>query len=532
MDKASPQKTIDFHVCRKWLDPDIWLQIVSECGSDDKPDRFVERIRFYGSRSGAPAYLSELFCLEWHIQKVSNNRTKIQSDPDETTLNPSLCMVELNWKNLPGHLLHDETQKPEPGTQLVMIWQHPKDGKVLFTPATAEDLLVLKMISEQIDQREVARQGTLPVSAIDAAIERATAKGIILAPPSKIRRDIQGKQGVSCFDEPFLASPSFTLQWHVTQACELHCRHCYDRSDRSPLSLEQALGILDGMEHFCVRKHVRGQISFSGGNPLLHPDFKAIYRAAADRGFSLAILGNPTSRNLLEELVAIQVPNFFQVSLEGLPEYNDYMRGEGHFDRSLAFLDLLKELKIYSMVMLTLTKENIQQVIPLGNLLRGKTNAFFFNRLSLVGEGASLALPTKQEYIDFLKAYQKAARENPILGLKDNLFNILRHEQGKEPFGGCTGFGCGAAFNFLAVLPDGEVHACRKFPSAIGNIYSRSLEEIYDSALAERYRKGCSICIPCKLKPVCGGCLASAYSHGLNIFEQKDPFCFLTEEPR
>ena len=33
-----------------------------------------------------------------------------------------------------------------------------------------------------------------------------------------------------------------------------------------------------------------------------------------------------------------------------------------------------------------------------------------------------------------------------------------------EPFGGCTGFGCGAAFNFMAVLPDGEVHACRKVP--------------------------------------------------------------------
>jgi len=26
---------------------------------------------------------------------------------------------------------------------------------------------------------------------------------------------------------------------------------------------------------------------------------------------------------------------------------------------------------------------------------------------------------------------------------------------------------------------------------------------------------------------VCGGCLASAYSHGLDIFEKKDPYCFI-----
>jgi hypothetical protein len=54
------------------------------------------------------------------------------------------------------------------------------------------------------------------------------------------------------------------------------------------------------------------------------------------------------------------------------------------------------------------------------------------------------------------------------MGLKDNLLNLVLAEGGEAPFGGCTGNGCGAAFNFVTLLSDGEVHACRKFPSPWG----------------------------------------------------------------
>jgi selenobiotic family peptide radical SAM maturase len=184
------------------------------------------------------------------------------------------------------------------------------------------------------------------------------------------------------------------------------------------------------------------------------------------------------------------------------------------------------------MVMLTLTKDNIDHVLPLGEMLRDHTKAFFFNRLSMVGKGASLQLPSQDEYISFLEAYMAATEENPVLGLKDNLFNILRYEKGNGVFGGCTGYGCGAAFNFLAVLSDGEVHACRKFPSPIGNIFEQSIADIYDSEIARKYRAGCNACRSCTIRPVCGGCLAMAHSYGLNIFEERDPYCFMEIEQR
>jgi selenobiotic family peptide radical SAM maturase len=294
------------------------------------------------------------------------------------------------------------------------------------------------------------------------------------------------------------------------------------------LGLTDACRILDDLLDFCRRKAVHGQVSFSGGNPFLHPDFKEIYRAASDRGFSLAILGNPVQPERLREIVEIEKPVFFQVSLEGLEEHNDTIRGAGHFRRTLGFLEILREMRIYSMVMLTLTRDNMGQVVPLAGILRDRADLFTFNRLALFGEGKNLMLPSPEEFRDFLSGYIEASRGNPVMALKDNLFNILQHQKGESLFGGCAGYGCGAAFNFLALLPDGQVHACRKLPSLLGNISGNRLEEIYDSLRARHYRSGCSACSACPIRPVCGGCPAVASSLGLDPFTDKDPYCFIT----
>ena len=107
-----------------------------------------------------------------------------------------------------------------------------------------------------------------------------------------------------------------------------------------------------------------------------------------------------------------------------------------------------------------------------------------------MGEGAALALPEPDEYREFLRRYHAAMLDSPVLGLKDNLLNIVRHQEGRRLFRGCTGYGCGAAFNFFAVLPNGEAHACRKFPSPIGNLLEQSFSEVYASEAAQAYRRG------------------------------------------
>ncbi|MHB2017101.1 MAG: SPASM domain-containing protein [Candidatus Xenobia bacterium] len=188
----------------------------------------------------------------------------------------------------------------------------------------------------------------------------------------------------------------------------------------------------------------------------------------------------------------------------------------------LSFLELLREEGVYSIVMLTLTRDNIDQVLSLGEKLRGLANLFSFNRICPTGRGALLKHLTREQYKRLLEAYVEASKRNPVLGYKDNLLNLVL-EREDHRFGGCTGHGCGAAFDFVAILPDGAVHACRKFDSPIGNLNQQTLGEIYDGSEAGRYRRGIPACDGCRLRAVCGGCMGVTPT----ARETADPACFI-----
>jgi selenobiotic family peptide radical SAM maturase len=465
-------------------------------------------------------FIPDLARLELARREVAD--APLPGSVDNVMLNPSLVVLQLAWRNLPLLLAGHGT--PEPGDEIALLWKD-RGGEIHIAPASDDRLLALKMIAENLDAEQVATEGGVPVGGIDGAIDRAADEGLIITPSSLIRRE-----GEAFLTRPwpdkYLVAEIFTLQWHVTQECDLHCRHCYDRSPRETLPRAKAIEIMRELRRFCRERFVKGQVSFTGGNPFLSPDFDALYETATELGFSAAILGNPVPRERLQRVLAAARPVYFQVSLEGLAEHNDHIRGRGNFSRVLEFLDLLRELDIFSVVMLTLTRDNLRQVLPLAELLRGRASRFAFNRLSSYGDGKELAPADREEFAAFLRDYQAALEENPVLGRKDNLLNLVHLELGEEPFGGCTGYGCGAAFNFMTLLADGEVHACRKFPSPIGNVCSSSLADIYDSRSARRFRGGSAACTGCELRAVCGGCLAVTAGLGRDPFTERDPYCF------
>ncbi len=469
-------------------------------------------------------YLPDLAALEKAYHQLTTAHILFPAIVHRRIINPTVNIVEVGWQGLPEFIL-DQTNQPQEGNSLVLLFRPARRSSVRMITPTGHDLLALKLVSEGISSRKAAEDAMVTIGTIDAILAAAVQKGIILSPPSKLIRD------KSFFEDRFLETEqqtvgTFTLQWHLTQACDLNCRHCYDRSSRKNMELSQAIHVLDELYAFCEANHVQAQVSFSGGNPMLYPFFYELYREAVDRGFLVAILGNPMEEHHIERLSAIRHPEFYQVSLEGLAGHNDYIRGKGHFQRVLDFLHLLRKYRIYSMVMLTLTRANRHEVLSLAELLKGKADTFTFNRLAMVGEGAELASLEVEEFPQFLEEFLAASGLNKSLSLKDNFFNQLLNGRGQQLTGGCTGFGCGAAFNFVSVLPDGEVHACRKFPSLLGNIFTHSLCDIYAGEQAERYRTGSSDCLKCTLRPACRGCPAVAYGFGLDVFSARDPYCF------
>lgn len=511
----------NFPLCDRYLATEV-QGLLTAMAADEVPGE-LQRI---ADKGDCQAFLPDLARMELASQRVQLMENRTQPPVLKRQVNPYLELLEVGWSPL-LQLFDGRQLELLPEQQFLLFWRHPRSGSFCQAPASSSDLLAIKVVVEGLSPVAVAREHDCPVGDIDRALEQAVGKGVLLQPESTICRRPEDFTFSDQTPKKYLQAKAFTLQWHITHRCDLHCRHCYDRSRRDDVGLSQGLDILDQMRLFCLEHHVYGQVSFSGGNPFMHPDFFALYQAAHERNLNLAILGNPVSETELDKLLRIARPVFFQVSLEGLQEHNDQIRGAGNFAAVFDFLALLRKKNIYSMVMLTLTQANLDQVLPLAEMLRERVDLFTFNRLSMVGEGANLESPRPDDYRIFVQDYLRAQRSNPAMALKDSLMNIERDKQQLALFGGCTGFGCGAAFNFVSLLPDGQVHACRKFPSPIGDINRQSLRATYYSEAARAYRGGCHECDGCRLRANCGGCLAVAHGYGLDPLTQKDPACFL-----
>ncbi len=517
-----------FPNCRNRLGSTAWDGWLAALGISD-PGQVGAALRSTPMDDRMPAWTADAVDVEWQIQRLDREGEPAHSSKgDGYGINPRLALVPVQWEGICHWLGYagDSSKLPREKPGHVLIWCPPGQTQVRCRDAADEDLLALKLVAEEQDVREAARMGKVPVSKILAVLYRAVDQGILLAPESRIRR-----KALKEAPQAFTMAEVFTLQWHITQTCDLNCRHCYDRSSRQEMPLAQGLTILEDLYAFTADMGVKGHVSFTGGNPFFYPHFMPLYRAAGEMGFSTAILGNPVAPELVDRVQEIQPLSHYQISLEGLEGYNDYIRGKGHFRRAMDFLEVLASRDVYAMVMLTLNRDNMDQVLPLGERLRDRANAFTFNRLAMVGQGAQLALPSPGKFQSFLWEYRAAAVGNPVMTLKDNFFNILACEANEETGGGCTGFGCGAAFNFVSLLSDGEVHACRKLPSPLGNIKDNRLYDLYHSPAARAYREGPRACQGCDLSLQCRGCPAVANGMGLDPLEDRDPFCFYSHAP-
>jgi len=54
--------------------------------------------------------------------------------------------------------------------------------------------------------------------------------------------------------------------------------------------------------------------------------------------------------------------------------------------------------------------------------------------------------------------------------------------------------------------------------------------QIYIFTIAERYRKGAASCSGCRLRYVCGGCMAITNGADKDYFNETNSYCFMSDE--
>jgi MoaA/NifB/PqqE/SkfB family radical SAM enzyme len=132
------------------------------------------------------------------------------------------------------------------------------------------------------------------------------------------------------------------LVWHVTDSCNLRCRHCYSLSggDGSPKEMRpgEAFQFLDML---AILKPPA--LLMSGGEPLRHPDFFEYLSRARSNGLRVSLSTNGTliDRSAAEKIAGAGVI-YAGISLDGTGAANDAFRGRsGAFEEALRGINAL-----------------------------------------------------------------------------------------------------------------------------------------------------------------------------------------------
>jgi radical SAM/SPASM domain protein of ACGX system len=318
----------------------------------------------------------------------------------------------------------------------------------------------------------------------------------------------------------------------------------YKSELQSELDFKTCLEIIDNFVLTTKEWGVRGNIHFSGGDPLLKPEITDLVKYAAKSGLSVGILGNP---NLLDCKTALELKNAglvsYQVSIDGMEKTHDRLRGrEGLFQDTLRAIRILNKIGIRTVVMFTLSEANAQELIDVIRLVsKENVTAFDFARLVPVGRGAQLRnqMIKPREYksllLNLLDEYHNLQESGSTthFGRKDHLWKLLYYELGlyKRPFQEEQNLiydGCAIGNRTLTLLADGTVYACRRLPIKIGKVPDESIRKIFiESVELNNMRKieNMEKCGRCELLNYCRGCPAVAYGVSRNYFAA-DPQCW------
>lgn len=339
--------------------------------------------------------------------------------------------------------------------------------------------------------------------------------------------------------------PWFVFQWHITDACDQRCAHCYiygEDRQREPETASPAdlVRILEKCLAFCDQMNMRPSFCITGGDPLLHPDFFSLAEMLHQIDTPFTILGNPFH---LTAGVCKKLKKFgckqYQMSVDGLEETHDRMRRPGSYRETLDKIALLNRTGLPSAVMTTVSRANMAELPEIiKTMAAAKVGLYAFSRYCPTGPEKEVGIAPmeyRQLLADCASLIHRLLEDGcqTRFGKKDHLWTLYDHERGRfripedaEPgviYGGCH---CGRSH--LTILPNGDVYACRRvLNSRVGNALTDNLGELWTGPLS-RYRQYGSFekCASCELMPWCRGCPAVAAATHEGNFYAPDPQCW------
>ena len=337
----------------------------------------------------------------------------------------------------------------------------------------------------------------------------------------------------------------FAFQWHILDDCDQRCKHCYifsEENDKELITmswLEMEM-VFDNCIDMCEKTGRAPYFSITGGDPILHPNFWQLLEKLHDEGVYYNIMGNPFH---ITDEVAKRLNDLgcrqYQLSLDGLRQTHDYFRKPGSFDITLEKIKTLQDAGVRASIMSTVSKTNIDEIPELIDVVvENNVGLFSFARYCPTSIEKSAQM-SPQEYKDLLEKvwqkYQDYNDSNTFFTLKDHLWTLFLYEKGLyniDPnlkddviYDGCN---CGNSH--LTILPSGDVFACRRMDSKVGNALTESMYDIFVNNMDDYRRfEDFEKCSKCELLRFCRGCPAVSYGTTHDMYSA-DPQCWMEIE--
>ncbi len=335
----------------------------------------------------------------------------------------------------------------------------------------------------------------------------------------------------------------FMVVWDFTKRCNLRCKHCYANAGPFPapdeLTLDQRLEVLRQLDEAGV-----AAISFSGGEPLMEPDFWVVAKKAADTGMYISVATNGT---LITEKVAKRLKEvgvrYVEISLDSpYPEDHDNFRGvKGAWERSVNGIKNAKRVELEVGIATTITKMNYKQLPEMLKLAKElKVDRFIAFNFIPTGRGKEIVemdLSPKERYEVLELLYSElssgelqAFSTSPVYAvvslskldrggkLSPTHFAELSIPSEYMAAGFALGEflgGCGAGRIYCSIEHNGDIQPCVFMPIVVGNVLRDGFLNVWQNnellnRLRDRENYYCSFC---PYRYICGGCRARAYAY-------------------
>jgi radical SAM protein with 4Fe4S-binding SPASM domain len=266
--------------------------------------------------------------------------------------------------------------------------------------------------------------------------------------------------------------PLTYLFWETTLRCNLKCRHCGsscgpDQKRKDELQTEEIKGVFKEIsQDFDPQKIM---VAVTGGESLLREDLFEVMEFASGLGFAWGMVTNGTliTPKIVSKLRRAGMRTV-SVSLDGLQESNDWLRGKGAFKKAVRGIKLLVGADCFSVVevITCVNQKNFAELQKIYKLCQDLgVTAWRLFVISPVGRAKGqgrLFLKKKQwrELLDFVRQKRRDKKtqirvsfcEEGFLGpgfegeVRDQLYY------------------CAAGINVGSVLYNGEIASCPILP--------------------------------------------------------------------